>query len=62
MSLRDMKRACHTDRPGSGALQALSSQLATMMRADEVVKDGRNRQGRELFTYSMFCIERFCRF
>jgi hypothetical protein len=51
MSLRDMKRACHTNRAGSGGLQALTSQLSTMMRAGEVVREGRNRQGKELFTY-----------
>jgi hypothetical protein len=51
MSLRDMKKACHTDRPGSGGLQALTSQIATMMRAGEIVKDGRNRAGKELFTF-----------
>src|ERR1700730_10742146 len=37
MSLRDMKKACHTDRAGSGGLQALTSQIATMMRAGEIV-------------------------
>lgn len=51
MSLRDMKKACHTDRAGSGGLQALTSQIATMMRAGEIVKDGRNHKGKELFTY-----------
>jgi hypothetical protein len=51
MALRDMKKVCHSDRAGSGGIQALTSTLRSMLSAGDVVKEGRNRSGKELFKW-----------
>ena len=49
LTFRDMKRACHTDRAGSGGITMLNMVLRSMRAAGEIAVVGRNNAGREIF-------------
>jgi hypothetical protein len=51
LTFRDMKRVCHTDRPGSGGITALNMVLRSMKAAGEIAISGRNKAGREIFDW-----------